>query len=556
MPVRLTVAGVLALLALTVGAQTASAAPSLKAPQGLKAFLLRVNESESVNNRSFPRTPAFAWSPVAGAKRYEFQLSTSDSFAEGAEIWSSLTAGVKLSSPAATVPISLPWITGSPYALYARVRGVSPKGREGRWSTPYGFNMRWRDRPRPLDPQMPGLIRWTPIEGATMYEVWLQGSSLTFLTTTNVADEREFYAFHSQPWWIQSVNWRIRAVRKVYGEIPTGMPRVTYGAWSDWFTNINPPFNTDFNPPYNQTPAEIALAGTVSGDVVSTPASPQAHELLPAFMFTGNYRSWGNPAFLDTTTELFHIYVYTDAECVNRVYTSAIVGGPAYAPRLGQTLAYPGTFADINVARNEFLAYGAEGQTVMLDGTPVVAKDTASTGIDLWDTYWPSGGYYWTVVPVFARPDPDDPTKIVEYRDIQLPEDVCRAGGAARFGKVSKPVLVGDKAPYASGLSPAGKLVPATRAVPAFYGAPLVAWEPVLGAHEYEVQWSRKLNPWRTEPGALKTGATSAVLPLTVGRWYYRVRGLNYMLPTKPEMTWSKPVNVRIAKPKFKIVKR
>lgn len=556
MPVRLTVAGVLALLALTVGVQTASAAPTLKAPKGLKAFLLRVNEAESLNNRSFPRTPAFAWSPVAGAKRYEFQLSTSDSFAEGAEIWSSLTSGVKLSSPAATVPISLPWITGSPYALYARVRGVSPKGREGRWSAPYGFNMRWRDRPRPLDPQMPGLIRWTPIEGATMYEVWLQGSSLTFLTTTNVADEREFYAFHTQPWWIQSVNWRIRAVRKVYGEIPTGMPRVTYGAWSDWFTNINPPFNTDFNPPYNQTPAEIALAGTVSGDVVSTPASPQAHELLPAFMFTGNYRSWGNPAFLDTTTELFHIYVYTDAECVNRVYTSAIVGGPAYAPRLGQTLAYPGTFADINVARNDWLTYGAEGKTVMLDGTPVVAADSASTGIDLWDTYWPSGGYYWTVVPVFARPDPDDPTKISEYRDIQLPEDVCRAGGAARFGKVSKPVLVGDKAPYASGLSPAGKLVPATRSVPAFYGAPLVAWEPVLGAHEYEVQWSRKLNPWRTEPGALKTGATSAVLPLTVGRWYYRVRGLNYMLPTKPEMTWSKPVNVRIAKPKFKIVKR
>ncbi len=555
MSVRLTVTGVLALLALAVGTPTASAAKPLKAPTGLKAFLLRVNEPESLNNRSFPRTPAFAWRPVAGARRYDFELSTSENFAEGALIWSSESASVKLTSPAATVPISLPWITGNPYALYARVRGVSPKGREGRWSAPYGFNMRWRDRPRPLDPQFPGLIRWTPIEGATMYEVWLQGSTLTFFTTTNVADEREFYAFHTQPWWIQSVNWRIRAVRKVYGEIPTGMPRVSYGAWSDWFTNVNPAFNVDFNPPYNQTPAEIALAGTVSGDVVSTPASPQAHELLPAFMFTGNYRSWGSPAFLDTTTELFHVYVYTDAECVNRVYTSAIVGGPAYAPRLGQTLAYPGTFSDINVARNDWLPFGAEGQTVMLDGTPVAAADSATTGIDLWDTYWPSGGYYWTVVPVFPRPDPDDNAKILEYRDIQLPEDVCRAGGAARFGKVSKPVLVGDKAPYASGLSPAGKLVPATRTVPAFYGAPLVAWEPVLGAHEYEVQWSRKLNPWRTEPGALKTGATSAVLPLTVGRWYYRVRGLNYMLPTKPEMTWSKPVSVKIAKPRFKIVK-
>jgi hypothetical protein len=145
----------------------------------------------------------------------------------------------------------------------------------------------------------------------------------------------------------------------------------------------------------------------------------------------------------------------------------------------------------------------------------------------------------------------------MEYRDIQLPEDVCREGGAARFGKVSKPVLVGDKAPYASGLSPDGvKLLPAVRAVPSFYGPPLVAWEPVAGAQEYEVQWSRSLNPWRTEPGGLKGAATSAVLPLGPGRWYYRVRGLNPLLPGKPEMTWSKPVTLRISKPKFKIVKR
>ena len=199
MPTRLTVAGVLALLALTVGVQSAAAAASPKAPTALKAFLLRVNEPDSLYNRNFPRTPAFAWNPVAGAKTYEFELSTSENFSESAVVWSSSTSGVTLKSPAATVPISLPWMTGNPYALYARVRGITPKGRDGRWSKPYGFNTRWRDRPRPLDPQFPGLVRWTPIEGATMYEVWFQGSRLTFLTTTNVADEREFYAFHTQP---------------------------------------------------------------------------------------------------------------------------------------------------------------------------------------------------------------------------------------------------------------------------------------------------------------------------------------------------------------------
>jgi hypothetical protein len=556
MPARVIVAGAFALLAFSGSVQTASAARPLSAPKGLKAFLLRVNEPESLNNRSFPRTPAFAWRPVAGAKRYEFELSTSENFAEGALIWSSASSPTKLTSPAATVPISLPWMTGKPYALYARVRGIGARGGAGRWSTPYGFNMRWRDRPRPLNPQFPGLVRWTPIEGATMYEVWYRGQVTSFFTSSNVADEREFYLFHTQPWWIQSVNWRVRAVRKLYGDIPTGMPRVTYGAWSDWFTNVNPPFNVSFNPPYDPQPAELALTGTVSGNVVSTPSNPQAHELLPAFLFSGNYRSWGQPAFLDTSTELFHIYVFTDSECVNRVYTSAIVGGPAYAPRIGQTLALPGTFAKRDDDRAKWPLYGEEGSAVMYDGTPVKPADAATTGIDLWDTFWPSGGYYWTVVPVFARPDPTDTTKIMEYRDIQLPEDVCREGGAARFGKVSKPVLVGDKAPFISGLSPEGKLVPAKRPSPSFYGNPLAAWEPVAGAHEYQVQWSRTLSPWRAEPGWITTAATSALLPLKTGRWYYRVRGLNYLLPGKPEMTWSKPVTVRIAKPRFKIVSR
>jgi hypothetical protein len=234
------------------------------------------------------------------------------------------------------------------------------------------------------------------------------------------------------------------------------------------------------------------------------------------------------------------------------------VGGPAYAPRISQTLALPGTFADRNIARNDFLKYGPEGQTVMWDGAKVSAVDAVTTGIgtDLWDTFWPSGGYFWTVVPVFPVPDEVDTSKIKEWRDIQLPEDVCRAGGAVRFGKVSKPVLVGDKWPYATGLSPEGKLVPAKKATPVFYGPPLIAWEPVAGAQEYEVQWSRSVNPWRTEGAPLKTGATSALLPLTAGRWYYRVRGLNPFLSGRPEMTWSKAVSVKISKPRFKIVKR
>ena len=75
------------------------------------------------------------------------------------------------------------------------------------------------------------------------------------------------------------------------------------------------------------------------------------------------------------------------------------------------------------------------------------------------------------------------------------------------------------------------------------------------GAAQYEIQVSRSLSPWRSA-GSLTTGATSSLLQLPPGRWYYRVRGLNPLLPGRPEMTWSKSVTLRIAKPRFKIVKR
>ncbi|MGH2920766.1 MAG: hypothetical protein ACRDKU_01700 [Gaiellaceae bacterium] len=550
---RLCGACVFAVLAFGAVAPAADAAKPLPAPKGLKAFLLRVDERESLHNRTFPRTPAFAWRAVPRAKRYEFELSTSKTFSEGAVVWSSATAKVDVPTPAISPGVALPWITGNPYSLYARVRAIAANGKDGIWSAPFGFNMRWRNKPAPLNPQFPGLVRWTPIEGATMYEVWLYGARETFFTTTNVADQREFYTLHTGPAWTGGIIWRVRAVRKLYGDIPNGLPATTVGPWSSAYMNLNPPFAT----------GELAQVGTVS-DIVSTAAAPQAHELTPGFSFTGNYRSWGMPWFFDPTTELFHVYAFTDSECVNRVYTSAIVGSPAYAPRFQHTLALPTAPAGVGGARNEMGKYGEEGKVLMLDGTTVKAVDAGGLGsggsglsvkIDLWDSFWPEGGYYWTVVPVFMHSPPEAPESI-EYRDIQLPEDVCRAGGAVRFGKIGKPVVLGDnKAPYISGLSTTGKLVGAKKGAQSFYGYPLVAWEPVYGAHEYEVQWSRTLNPWRPEATPLMTPASAAVLPLKAGRWHYRVRGLNPSLPRKPEMTWSKPISLRIAKPRFRVVR-
>ena len=132
----------LAVLALAAPAH--AAASKLTAPTGLRGFL-----AEQQTGTTFPRTPSFAWSPVRGAVKYQLVLSTSPLFAASGVVWDDAT----LTTPVAAVPIALPWITGSPHSLYARVRGISGAGAAGPWSSSFGFDMRWSDSgvPQPVD---------------------------------------------------------------------------------------------------------------------------------------------------------------------------------------------------------------------------------------------------------------------------------------------------------------------------------------------------------------------------------------------------------------------
>src|SRR5206468_5161809 len=116
------------------------------------------------------------------------------------------------------------------------------------WSAPFGFNMRWADSDRPQQlPAPEGLIRWKPIEGATRYEVMYPDMTGTksFQTTTNVADEREWWTFKSAlatSMW-SPLRWRVRAIRYIDDTdlLKNGLPRATYGPWSATFTTVNPP---------------------------------------------------------------------------------------------------------------------------------------------------------------------------------------------------------------------------------------------------------------------------------------------------------------------------
>jgi hypothetical protein len=194
-------------------------------------------------------------------------------------------------------------------------------------------------------------------------------------------------------------------------------------------------------------------------------------------------------------------------------------------------------------------------KTFTADTFPLTANETISGDrtllrVDLPDLDVGTTRYFWTVVPVAILVNPD--TGEFQYWDVESPQDACQSGRIATFGKESKPAITAGGSPYVSGLSPKGRLLAQAGRRPTVYSTPLVAWKPVVGALQYEIQWSRKTYPWRTS-GSSTTFATSALLNLRAGLWYYRVRGLNTAQIGTPAMTWSAPVAVKIVKPTFQI---
>jgi len=539
MLVRRTVLAVLALALVVPASAPARQTARPAAPIGLKAFLLSPNERPS---RNFPRTPSFTWSPLRQALSYEFQLASANDFRDNSILWS----GTGLTVPTVSVPIALPWVTGRPYSLFARVRAVTQRGTTN-WSSDFGFNVRWTDVPAQL-PAPNGMLRWTPVDGATSYQVWAPSiggfASKMHSVATNVTDMREWFTFHQGKSWVGTVTWRVRAVRTSYGTTDNGQTTTSYGVWS-------PFYQTHATPPSENS---IVLNDTVS-DVIGTVADPAAHSLMPGF-------SWsGSRAFNGSLYELYRVYVFSDRDCLEPVLTGSVVGSPSWVPRLTGPLALPGSLADVATARDTVLADGDQSSTFDATGTTEVfsseqapSGDTTSAApsLDLWDRNWPSGVYYWTVVPVEFYINSFDGN--FEYVDVELPQDVCAAGRVGTFGRVSKPIPAGSTTSYVVGLSVAGRVVSSSASSsPRVYGSPLVTWSPALGADYYEIQYGSARYPFMAS-GDSVTGATSATLPLTPGTWYYRVRGIDLRMPSGAEgMAWSGIRKITVARPVFRI---
>ncbi|CAN5203958.1 hypothetical protein BH18ACT14_BH18ACT14_18990 [soil metagenome] len=560
----------------------APAAAAAPVPTGLHGFLLRATESAGTPN-TFARTPSFAWNSVRGARRYELQLSTSKNFTENGIVWESEEIRASL----ATVPLTLPWVSSPRYSWYARVRAIVGEDVTA-WSDKYGFNLRSPLPPASLSTGIvnprPGLLRWTPVDGATAYEVSFitdpaSGAPKKIKSATTAADLREYYSFHNDPSYFDNdvsavegeVWWRVRAVREVFGTPMNDIKVVSYGPWSTLFKTVEPPVAAT-TLALTDSVSRSRAADVVVSDLAGGPSN-EPHELAPAFSWSGS-RSlapglYGDCPGLTVDCPLFHVYVFTDEDCSNRVHVSDLVGSPAYIPRLSGPLGLPADPAKLAAASSVYLAdapeegasvYDAGGEIVKAAGTePGIATDPDEpVGPDLVpdrktgfrDVDWPDGRYYWTAVPAVPYMTPDS---TIEYHDVEFAEDMCAAGEVLPFGKTSEPVTERESGvPFVSGMSEDGQLRAATTATPTFFGRVVVAWKPALGARKYEVQWSRRASPWKTA-GSAKTPATAALLDLEPGRWFYRVRGLDTTLTTlRYGMTWSDPQKVTIVPRRFR----
>jgi hypothetical protein len=589
----------LALLALVLTAQATPAVHRTgtlsEIPTDLHAFLLRANEPVT---HTFSRTPAFTWKAVnLTGGHYQFQLATSRNFEDSTLVFKD----ANVSQPAETVTRQLPWLTGEPYALWARVRWMASNGMSAtRWSKPFGFNVQWATGgiPQPL-PAPEGLIRWTPIDGATAYEVLYPDlkPGQSFQTTTNVADEREFFSYSGVSGYT-TIHWRVRAIRTIgqFQSSSNGLPAVSYGPWSPIYSTANAA----------QTTGTLTPTDTVSNvwDKAGKPGS--AHLLTPGF-------AWQQSA-PESSSEpnLYRVYVFSDKNCVNRIYTGSVVGGPAWAPRsVTNWVAENGADATgAAVIANEGGAAVSANKpgksssssttSAQTSATPAATSATqvapTSGSVDLWDSGWPTGRFYWTVVPVSGPPIPQpgaaaassssgsgstsggssgtsgttttttpsssssssSASTTTTYQDEAVPQDSCQAGDQMSFGKVSQPIVTSSGTPFLSGMSPNGRNVAAVGPRAVVFASPIAAWQPVAGATKYRIEMSRTSYPWHAAK-TFGTPATSIVLPLTTldaGTWYYRVRAINQNLPAGARaMDWSTPVEVKVTGNVIKIVR-
>ena len=200
MSLRLPVPALAALALVLVAAGEPGVQRRMRSRRGRPASAPSCCAPTSRSPTTYSRTPSFAWAPVAAGigGHYQFQIATSqelpgrDARVQGHE----RSAASRDGAAAASVGDRLrrtrsgPTSAGSRRTGRRRLRGANPSA-----STFSGPRTACPHR----SPLLKASCRWAPIDGATAYEVLYTDlhPAQSFQTTTNVADEREFFTWHT-----------------------------------------------------------------------------------------------------------------------------------------------------------------------------------------------------------------------------------------------------------------------------------------------------------------------------------------------------------------------
>jgi hypothetical protein len=140
-----------------------------------------------------PYLPHFAWNPVAGADKYQFQLAADPGFSS--PLFNITTKNTR-ATPDKTVPNG---------TYFWRVASIDATGGVSAWSTTMTIEKLWADKPTlnsPADdavityPDQPLVLRWAATQGAAEYRVYVASDpDLASLVTSD-----------GDPWEVQATN--------------------------------------------------------------------------------------------------------------------------------------------------------------------------------------------------------------------------------------------------------------------------------------------------------------------------------------------------------------
>ena len=228
----------------------------------------------AVARDTFSRTPSFAWQPVAGA------TATSSSSPAPARSASGALAGRRKTTRDTRRRRSPSRFRGSPARRTPCTRASVHSRRTARRRR--GASLRLQhalDEPADAARARTGLIRWTPVDGATAYQVW-------YLDPDKIvqdADERRRRArvLHVPPGPVVDRHRALahpcdpRAVRRRRERAARRLVRPVE------------PASTRRRTRRSRAARSTGPSETIS-DTISTAAAPAAHHVMPAFSFSGN----------------------------------------------------------------------------------------------------------------------------------------------------------------------------------------------------------------------------------------------------------------------------